>query len=204
METESFCSNSSSDFNSPKDYSLSSTDMTVKSELIETNNNTISKSMKLNFGVERLLSKCDKKFDRNHIIDEMLTKRNLSDKNTFSQCVNQGVNDHEVLLNLSANRPEIGSNQLGINLLHQQLTHINSGLSNQNFVLKPFPIRFGRNHNGKKKDENGKLVWKIILKVTNLSNESTLQSHEISIKLSFAINSIFVHLVRVVSQEKYI
>ena len=148
METESFCSNSSSDINSPKDYSLSSSDMTVKSELIE-NNNTISKSMKLNFGVERLLSKCDKKFDRNQFIDEMFINRNLNDKNLFAQYANQSVNDHEVLLNLSANQPEIGSNQLGINLLHQQLTHINNGLSNQNFVLKPFPIRFGRNHNGK-------------------------------------------------------
>lgn len=148
METESFCSNSSSDINSPKDYSLSSSDMTVKSEQIEPNNNIISKSMKLNFGVERLLSKCDKKFERNHIIDEMILSRNPCDKNSFVQYTNQGVNDHEVLLNLSANQPDIGSNQLGINLLHQQLTHINSGLTNQNFVLKPFPIRFGRNHNG--------------------------------------------------------
>lgn len=149
METESFCSNSSSDINLPKDYSLSSSDTTVKSEPIEQNNNvTISKSMKLNFGVDRLLSKCDKKFDRTHIVDEMLIDRNLIDKNLFVPC----ANDHEVLLNLSANTPhsqtEIGNNQLGINLLHQQLTHINNGLSNQNFVLKPFPIRFGRNHNG--------------------------------------------------------
>lgn len=149
LDTESFCSNSSSDINLPKDYSLSSSDISMKCEVIETNNNTISKSMLLNFGVERLLSKCDKKFDRNHIIDEMLTNRNAIDKNLLTP----SANDHEVLLNLSANnvhnQPEIGSNQLGINLLHQQLTHINNGLlSNQNFVLKPFPIRFGRNHNG--------------------------------------------------------
>lgn len=152
METESFCSNSSSDINLPRDYSLSSTEnSSVKSETIETNNNTISKSMKLNFGVDRLLSKCDKKFERNHIIEEMLMNRNLIDKSQFPQC----ANDHEALLNLSANnihnQPDIGSNQLEINLLHQQLTHMNNnGLSpNQNFVLKPFPIRFGRNHNGR-------------------------------------------------------
>lgn len=154
METESFCSNSSSDINLPKDYSLSSTDMSVKSESIETNNNTISKSMKLNFGVDRLLSKCDKKFERNHMIDELLINRNLVEKSPFTQC----ANDHEILLNLSANnnQPDIGSNQLGINLLHQHLTHMNNnGLSsNQNFVLKPFPIRFGRNHNGKIGKEN--------------------------------------------------
>lgn len=149
METESFCSNSSSDFNQPRDYSISSSDMTVKSELVEPNNNiVVSKSMKLNFGVDRLLSKCDKKFDRTQIVDEMLINRNLIDKTLYPPC-----NDHEVLLNLSANnshsQAEIGSNQLGINLLHQQLTQINNGLSSQSFVLKPFPIRFGRNHNGK-------------------------------------------------------
>lgn len=149
LETESFCSNSSSDINSPKDYSLSSSEITVKSELIEPNNNTISKSMKLNFGVDRLLSKCDKKFERNRLIDDIQLMRELSDKHSFTQCASPTVNDHEVLLNLSANQPEIGSNQLGINLLHQQLTNLNNGLTSQNFVLKPFPIRFGRNHNGK-------------------------------------------------------
>lgn len=136
METESFCSNSSSDVNLPKDYSLSSSD--VKSELIELNNNTVSKSMKLNFGVERLLAKCDKKFDHKiRLADELLINRNF-----YSQ------SDHEVLLNLSANnshsQPDIGSNQLGINLLHQQLSN------QQSMVLKPFPVRFGRSHNGKK------------------------------------------------------
>lgn len=149
METESFCSNSSSDFNQPKDYSLSSPELALKSDLVEPNNNTVvSKSMKLNFGVDRLLSKCDKKFDKVQIVDEMLINRNLIDKNLYPPC----ANDHELLLNLSANnvhsQPEIGSNQLGINLLHQQLTQMNNGLSSQNFVLKPFPIRFGRNHNG--------------------------------------------------------
>lgn len=156
MDTESFCSNSSSDINLPKDYSLSSSasDMTVRSDTTEANNNTISKSMRLNFGVERLLSKCDKKFDRNHIIDEMLISRSLIDKKLYAPC----ATDSEMLLNLSANnvhsQTEIGSNQLGINLLHQQLSHINNGLSNQSFVLKPFPIRFGRNHNGKQNKIN--------------------------------------------------
>lgn len=151
METESFCSNSSSDINLPKDYSLSSTDISLKNDVIEANNNTISKSMQLNFGVDRLLSKCDKKFDKNQIVDEMLVNRSLIDKSMYAPC----ASDSEMLLNLSANnvlnQAEIGSNQLGINLLHQQLTHMNNGLSNQNFVLKPFPIRFGRNHNGKEK-----------------------------------------------------
>jgi hypothetical protein len=146
METESFCSTSSSDLNLPKDYSLSSSEVTVKSDTIEPNNNTISKSMKLNFGVDRLLAKCDKKFESNHILDDMLMNR----KNLYSPC----ASDHEVLLNLSASnihqQAEIGSNQLGINLLQQQLSHLSNGLSSQGgFVLKPFPIRFGRNHNGK-------------------------------------------------------
>lgn len=151
LETESFCSNSSSDFNQPKDYSLSSSEMSVKSELIEPNNNSIvvSKSMKLNFGVDRLLSKCDKKFDKPRLVDEMLN-RNQFDKSLYPPC----ANDQDVLLNLSANnthsQTEIGNNQLGINLLHQQLTQMNNGLSSQNFVLKPFPIRFGRNHNGER------------------------------------------------------
>ncbi|CRK96921.1 CLUMA_CG010431, isoform A [Clunio marinus] len=148
METESVCSNSSSDINIPKDYSLSSTDMNMKSNSVETNNNTISKSMKLNFGVERLLSKCDRQIEKEDPIDDMIMNKNLINKNIYSP----NVHDNEVLLNLSANNinePEIGNHQLEINLLHQQLTHINNGLANQNFVLKPFPIRFGRNHNGR-------------------------------------------------------
>lgn len=105
--------------------------------------------MKLNFGVERLLSKCDKKIDvKSHFGDEILINRNFIDRSFYSQC----SSEHEVLLNLSVNnahsQAELGSNQLGINLLHQQL--ISNGMSNQSLVLKPFPIRFGRSHNGKR------------------------------------------------------
>lgn len=150
VDGESFCSNSSADINQPKDYSLSSVDVTLKSDPVEANNNTISKSMKLNFGVERLLSKCDNRIEKVHVVDETLINRNLIDKSLYAP----NANDHAVLLNLSASnvhsQPEIGSNQLGLNLLHQQLTQINNGMANQSFVLKPFPIRFGRNHNGKK------------------------------------------------------
>jgi hypothetical protein len=144
MDSESACSTNSSDINLPKDYSLSSLDLCTKSERYETNNNNnsinvttpVSKSMKLNFGVERLLSKKDyEKSERPVYIPS--------------------VNDNDSLINLSANSqyPENGSNQLGINLLHQQLIHTdnNNELGNQNLVLKPFPLRFGRNHNGEQK-----------------------------------------------------
>jgi hypothetical protein len=164
METESFCSNSSSDLNLPKDYSLSSSDLSVKSDSRETNNNTISKSMKLNFGVDRLLAKCDKKFEKNLINDDSFTSRSFIDsKIEYSQC----VNDQDVLLNLSASvqhQTEIGSNQLEMNLLHQQLSQLNNGLSSQSFVLKPFPIRFGRNHNGEDRGDNA-MPFKLMMQI---------------------------------------
>ncbi|XP_070493561.1 uncharacterized protein H2.0 isoform X2 [Chironomus tepperi] len=91
------------------------------------NNNTVSKSMKLNFGVDRLLSKSDDKLIKQ--IDE--------------------IKDKGVFLNLVQNNTETetGNNYQGLNLLHQQLINTNiNGLSNQNCILKPFPLRFGYMH----------------------------------------------------------
>ncbi|CAG9803956.1 unnamed protein product [Chironomus riparius] len=125
------------DINLPRDYSLSSSDIRLKSDMNEANNNnsnnnnnhTLSKSMKLNFGVERLLSKNYDKLNKH--IDES--------------------KDKGMLLNLVSNNIETdtGNNYQGLNLLHQQLINTNiNGLPNQNCILKPFPLRFGKNHNG--------------------------------------------------------
>lgn len=127
IETESFCSSNSSDI-LPKDYSLSSP-MSVKSEI-----NEISKSMKLSFGVDRLLSKCEKKFERK------LNGENF----TIANNEISSANDEQ-------NISKIESNRLGINLLHQQLTNANNGFLHNNYLLKPFPLRFGRNENGELK-----------------------------------------------------
>lgn len=122
------------DINLPRDYSLSSSDVRLKSDMNEANNNnnnnSISKSMKLNFGVERLLSKNDDKLIKQ--IDD--------------------IKDKGVLLNLVSNNTETdtGNNYQAFNLLHQQLINTNiNGLPNQNCILKPFPLRFGKNHNGR-------------------------------------------------------
>jgi len=121
------------DINIPRDYSLSSSDIRLKSDMNEANNNTLSKSMKLNFGVERLLSRND---------DKLITQIEEN-------------KDKGVLLNLVSNNTETdtGHNYQGLNLLHQQLINTN-GLPNQNCILKPFPLRFGKNHNGR--------IWKKI------------------------------------------
>lgn len=131
---EKFSSNNKiMDINIPRDYSLSSSDIRLKSEMNEANNNTLSKSMKLNFGVERLLSRND---------DKLITQIEEN-------------KDKGLLLNLVSNNTETdtGHNYQGLNLLHQQLINTN-GLSNQNCILKPFPLRFGKNHNGR--------IWKKI------------------------------------------
>lgn len=121
IENESFCSNSSS----PKDYSLSSA-IIMKSEINQTQNKPeITKSMMLNFGVDRLLSKCDKTFEKN-LINESFLKSSQSE-----------------------NKDQTGNSLSQINLLQQQLTGNTNGFLNQNFVLKPFPLRFGRSENGK-------------------------------------------------------
>jgi hypothetical protein len=105
--------------NVPKDYSLSTLDLCNKNDKREITEVPMSKSMKLNFGVERLLSNCEKSdrksprhFPPPHISDNIET--NLSDSH------------------------------MGLNLLQQQL--INNSDGN---LLKPFPLRFGSNHNRK-------------------------------------------------------
>lgn len=123
-ETESFSSSNSDIL--PKDYSLCS--MIVQNEVKE--KSVTSKSMKLNFGVDRLLAKCDKKVERNQLSENFFT---------LSPSENEQIVQ------------KLGNNQMQLNLLHQQLTNTNSRFLNNNFVLKPFPLRLERNENGRKK-----------------------------------------------------
>lgn len=102
--------------NVPKDYSLSTLEMCNKSEITEV---PMSKSMKLNFGVERLLAHCEK--------NERNSPRNFA--------------SHQISDNVETNQMD---NHMGLNLLHQQLIHSTDGN-----LFKPFPLRFGSNHNRK-------------------------------------------------------
>jgi hypothetical protein len=120
-ETESFCSSNSSDI-LPKDYSLSSS--TIRESEEKEIKRTTSKSMELNFGVDRLLAKCDKMIERT-MFDENLLRTRLSESE---------VNDQSSLEN-------------DTNFLHHHLTNTKNFLP-PSFVLKPFPLRFGRNENG--------------------------------------------------------
>lgn len=116
------------DRNLPMDYSLTSQELGVLSVTNEAKIITHSKSMKLNFGVERLLSKSsdnDKKIYEN--------------KNTA--IVDFVTSDLELDSNANCSQ--------GLNLLQQQLINTNlNGLNNQNCLLKPYPLRFGKSHNG--------------------------------------------------------
>jgi hypothetical protein len=162
MDTESIGSTNSSDV-MPKDYSLSSLDISAKNNININNNNSgfeannnhmpMSKSMKLNFGVERLLSKRDDK----ERINKNIIYKNINNNDDDEMLVNKksAEKDESLVYNNNNNIIESanvsGNHQLGLNLLHQQLIHADNtnGLTNhQNFILKPFPIRFGRNHNG--------------------------------------------------------
>lgn len=127
-ETESFCSSNSSDI-LPKDYSLSSTTIR-ESEDTEHKISSI-KSMELSFGVDRLLAKCDKIFERKSF-DENLLRMRLNENFSYSNGFSKNMND------------------LRDNHLNQNDTAYDE-ISNQNFVLKPFPLRLGRNENGKRK-----------------------------------------------------
>lgn len=117
-----------SDLNTPKDYSLASLELCIQSDKINQNNITpISRSMKLKFGVDRLLSNTSEteRIERSVMLSE--------DNNN----INMGI------------VPEQNSDNhhLGLNLLHQQLIQSTSGISGH--ILKPFPLRFGNNHNSK-------------------------------------------------------
>jgi hypothetical protein len=120
-ETESFCSSNSSDI-LPKDYSLSSS--TIKGSEEKEIKRTTSKSMELNFGVDRLLAKCDKMIERT-MFDENLLRTRLSENGNF----------HVKTEN------ENGS-------LHQRNFDSPSEYFDHSMILKPFPLRFGRNENG--------------------------------------------------------
>ena len=127
-ETESFCSSSSSDV-FPKDYS-SSSPMIRKHEEIESKRTTI-RSMELNFGVDRLLAKCDKIYEKKSI-DENLLGSSLNENKNLSF---EGL--------MRSKRHFLESN-----FLHQQFANAKNFLPPSNFILKPFPLRFGRNEDG--------------------------------------------------------
>ena len=168
METikpESVCSNSSSESTANnnnnndfiRDYSVSA----LKMDQVENH------KIKLNFGVDRLLSKCSEIKDlddqmavinRNcaHLVDKnilMLSANSYNPANLNAinlQNMNSNLNNH------NHNREENGvfeSSQFGLNLLQQ--FPIASGLygnQNHSFVLKPFPIRINQRNN-----QNGKI-----------------------------------------------
>lgn len=106
--------------NVPKDYSLSTLDLCNKNDKREITEVPMSKSMKLNFGVERLLADCEK--------SERKSPRNFPSP--------------QISDNIESNQSD--NNQMGLNLLQQHLIHNSDGN-----LLKPFPLRFGSNHNSK-------------------------------------------------------
>lgn len=108
--------------NVPKDYSLTTLDLCNKNDKREITEVPMSKSMKLNFGVERLLANCDK--------SERKSPRN------FPPLISDNI------------EPNFTDN-FGLNLLQQQLIHNSDGN-----LLKPFPLRFGSNHNSKYREVN--------------------------------------------------
>lgn len=117
-----------SDLNTPKDYSLASLELCIQiDKTIQSNVTPISRSMKLKFGVDRLLSNTSE-IERN---DQTL--RFSEDNND----VNMGIVPEQ----------NGDNHHLGLNLLHQQLIQSTSGISGH--ILKPFPLRFGNNHNSK-------------------------------------------------------
>lgn len=126
----------------PRDYSLSSSEKCYKKEDIEeigsdinkninNNNNLLSKSMKLNFGVERIL-----------------LKNYENKKMKISISKNQSVEEYENIKVIPDSKET--ENNSEFKTLNQQMIYEDiNGLTNQNYILKPFPIRYTRNDKGK-------------------------------------------------------
>jgi hypothetical protein len=110
----------------PKDYSLSSS--TIRDSEEKEIKRTTSKSMELNFGVDRLLAKCDKMIERT-MFDENLLRTRLSENGNFHVKTEDenGLRDSSV---------------------HQGNFNSPSDYFDHSMILKPFPLRFGRNENG--------------------------------------------------------
>lgn len=123
LETESLGSNNSLE-SVPKDYSLSS----ATKDSVEGKKKVIGKSITLNFGVDRLLALPDKILDTKQLIDENSTRKNQSVENENLNFIEENMVESS-------------------DFLQQQLTSSKNMLP-QNFILKPFPLRFGRNENG--------------------------------------------------------
>jgi hypothetical protein len=126
IETESYCSSNPPD--SPKDYSLSSS-MMRESEENEIKRTSI-KSMELNFGVDRLLAKCDKVFERKLYNENLLRTRLSLNRNDREGSEEKSFHEKNVI------------NKNGLNSNCDSFDH--------NFVLRPFALRIGSNENGKK------------------------------------------------------
>lgn len=169
LKTESVCSNSSTESTANHDHLIK--DYSVSAMKMESGE---SHKLKLNFGVDRLLSKCSEIKDLDDHIDKMaIINRNLVDKNVLllnangfnpasfnsinainSMSLNNNLNHiHNQNLQNIQHREENGvsGSQFGLNLL-QQFPGGLYGNQSQNFVLKPFPIRInqrnGQTHNG--------------------------------------------------------
>ena len=74
-----------------------------------------------------------------------------NNNNNNSNNVDNNIGIHGLFNNNnfhSLNLNDGGSHQLGINLLQHQFPQFSMG-SNQNFILKPLPLRYGKNHSGK-------------------------------------------------------
>lgn len=152
LETESYCSNSSSELGNnckPRDYSCSSLS-NLKGESVQSVSSTPnSGKIKLNFGVDRLLSNNDEDCAKAEISKSVLEKSFM----LFS------TNNNNISKISCAHNSEIMNSvnsHVGLNFMqsiHQfPMAAVSNGLltTNQNFVLKPFPLRIGNgNQNGK-------------------------------------------------------
>jgi hypothetical protein len=150
LETESYCSNSSSELGNnckARDYSCSSLSNLRNESLQNSASNTNSGKIKLNFGVDRLLANDDEDHQRSEISKSILEKNLM----LFS------ANNNNSKISSAHNSEIINSvnSQVGLNFMQsiQQFPMaVSNGLfaSNQNFILKPFPLRIGSgNHSSK-------------------------------------------------------
>lgn len=130
----------------PKDYSSAALS-NLKSETIENSKN--SNKVKLNFGVDRLLSNNNEESSRIH-----------ADKNSVFMNANFNVpnNNHNSDLMSNVN------SQIGLNLLQFPLSVANGlyNSTNQNYVLKPFPLRIGGG------SQNGKFGVRVLSKIRRI------------------------------------
>lgn len=135
----------------PKDYSVSALTNPKSDTLENSNSSNECYKVKLNFGVDRLLSNNNE----DHVKPQNYTK------NTISTNFNNNQNSVPNSLNSNYNGDLLSSvnSQIGLNLLQFPLSAVANGLytSNQNFILKPFPLRMGAGGGS----QNGNFLCKI-------------------------------------------